>query len=173
MNSSSPTLNQYEISDPILLCEHPLVSVLMITYNHEPFLAEAIEGVINQVCDFEFELIIGEDCSPDGTLTVAKEYQKKYPKRIRVITSDENVGFAQNIRRIIEAARGIFSDFCEGDDYWIDNQKLSEEVKLFNSNPDIGIVHGDHTFLYHFWGKKFIVKPEGRYANISDKSILS
>lgn len=172
MNSSHPVLNQYEISTPESLCKQPLVSVLMITYNHESFVSEAVNGVIEQACDFDFELIIGEDCSSDETLSVIKKLQKKYPGIIRIITANKNVGFAENLRRIIDVARGQFTDFCEGDDYWIDNQKLADEVKLFNSNSNIAIVHGDHVFRYDFWGKQFIVEPQGRYANILDKSLL-
>jgi glycosyltransferase involved in cell wall biosynthesis len=70
----------------------PLVSVKMITYNHAPYIAKAIEGVLNQKVNFPIELVIGEDCSTDGTREIVSDYQKKYPDIIRVITSDKNVG---------------------------------------------------------------------------------
>lgn len=70
----------------------PLVSVKMITYNHAPYIAQAIEGVLMQKTNFLFELVIGEDCSTDGTREIVFEYQKKYPDIIRVITSEHNVG---------------------------------------------------------------------------------
>ncbi len=74
----------------------PLVSVKMVTYNHAPFIAQAIEGVLQQKTKFPFELVIGEDCSTDGTRELVFEYQKKHPDIIRVVTSDENVGMKKN-----------------------------------------------------------------------------
>ena len=84
----------------------PLVSVKMITYNHAPFIAQAIEGVLQQKTNFPFELIIGEDCSTDGTREIVFEYQKKYPDIIRVITSDKNVGAKKNGIRTMKAVSG-------------------------------------------------------------------
>src|SRR3546814_7902501 len=75
----------------------PLVSVLMITYNHAEYLAEAIEGVLNQECDFPFELIIGEDASKDATLEVALDYQKRFPDIIR--RSEEHTSELQSLMR--------------------------------------------------------------------------
>src|SRR3546814_13555493 len=84
----------------------PLGSVLMITYNHAEYLAEAIEGVLNQECDFPFELIIGEDASKDATLEVALDYQKRFPDIIRVVYATQNVGGNSNSRRIFKLDRG-------------------------------------------------------------------
>ena len=81
-----------EISDPSVMAVKPLVSVLMITYNHGPYIADAIEGVVSQKTDFPMELIIGEDCSTDNTRKIALDYQRRYPETIRVIYSDRNVG---------------------------------------------------------------------------------
>ena len=70
----------------------PVVSVLMITYNHGPYIADAIEGVIFQKTDFPIELIIGEDCSTDNTRNIVLEYQRRYPHRSGSYYSDRNVG---------------------------------------------------------------------------------
>ena len=70
----------------------PLVSASMITYNHAPFIAQAIEGVLQQKTSFPFELVIGEDCSSDGTGKIVSAYQEKYPNIVRVVSSDKNVG---------------------------------------------------------------------------------
>lgn len=132
-----------EASDPRQLVANPLVSILMITYNHAEYLADAIEGVVSQQCDFPFELIVGEDASTDATLAVALECQHRYPKIIRVIHSLENVGMNANSRRIFERARGEFVAYCEGDDYWCRKDKLAKQVELMQSDPRIGIVHTD------------------------------
>lgn len=125
--------------------DNPLVSVLMITYNHEAYIAEAIEGVIQQKCEFSFELIIGEDSSLDSTRKIALDYQNRYPHIIRVIYSEKNVGMNANACRIFEAARGKYVAYCEGDDFWCDSNKLAKQVELIENNEKIGIVHSDWT----------------------------
>ena len=80
-----------ETSDAEMLCRHPVVSVHMITYNHEPYIRQAIEGVMMHKTDFEFELVIGEDASTDKTREICFEYQKRYPEKIRVLWWHEDV----------------------------------------------------------------------------------
>lgn len=128
-----------ETSDPEKLCKHPVVSVSMITYNHEPYIRQAIEGVMMQKTDFEFELIIGEDCSQDKTREICFEYQKKYPDKIRVLWWHENVSkLGGNGRRTRAHCRGEFIALCEGDDYWIDPQKLQKQVDAMRQYPSVG-----------------------------------
>ncbi len=126
------------------LTTQPLVSVKMITYNHAPFIARAIEGVMQQKTDFSFELLIGEDCSTDGTREVVFEYQKKYPDVIRVITSDKNVGMKQNGLRVLKACRGKYIAYCEGDDYWHHPLKLQKQVDYLEGHQDCGLVYSNY-----------------------------
>ena len=126
----------------------PLVSVKMITYNHAPYIAQAIEGVLQQKTNFPFELVIGEDCSTDGTREIVFEYQEKYPDIIRVITSDKNVGMKKNGYRTTKACRGKYVAFCEGDDYWHHPDKLQKQVDYLESHPECGMVFTD--FNVHF-----------------------
>lgn len=123
--------------------KEPLVSVCMITYNHEPYIAQAIEGVVQQTNNFPFELVIGEDCSTDGTRKIVFEYQKKYPDIIRVITSNNNVGMHKNGLRTEDACQGKYIAYCEGDDYWQDPQKLHIQLNHLEVHPDCGLVHSD------------------------------
>lgn len=132
-----------EISDPAVLAIQPLVSVLMLAYRHERFLAEAIEGVIAQVCDFPIELIIAEDCSPDGTLAIARAYQELHPHLIRIITGDKNVGMHANWARSVPSARGKYIAFCEGDDYWHHPHKLQMQIDLMSAHPEMTFCHTD------------------------------
>jgi glycosyltransferase involved in cell wall biosynthesis len=122
----------------------PLVSVKMITYNHAPFIAQAIEGVLQQRTNFPFELIIGEDCSTDGTREIVFEYQRKHPDIIRVITSDHNVGVKINSMRTTKAGRGKYVAFCEGDDYWQSPDKLQKQVDYLESHPECGLVYSSY-----------------------------
>ena len=125
-----------EISDPAVLSQTPVVSVGMITYNHEPYIAQAIEGVLTQETDFPIELVIGEDCSTDRTAEIVGEYQKKHPEIIRIITSDKNVGIKKNGWRTKEACRGKYIAYCEGDDFWHDPRKLQMQVDVMESDPE-------------------------------------
>jgi len=131
------------ISNSFMLPQKPLVSVIMITFNHELYIAQAIEGVLLQKTVFPIELIIGEDCSTDRTREIVLEYQKKYPGIIEVIISEENVGMHKNNMRTVQACRGKYIAFCEGDDYWHHPKKLQLQVDYLENHPMCGLVHGD------------------------------
>lgn len=122
----------------------PLVSVLMITYNHEAHIARAIEGVLSQKTAFPFELIIGEDCSKDRTGEIVREYAARHPGIIRLVTSPENVGMKRNASRVLEAARGKYVAWCEGDDWWIDEHKLADQAAILEADDGVGMVYTDH-----------------------------
>lgn len=113
-----------------------LVSVCCITYNHDKYIAQAIEGFLMQKTTFKYEIIIGEDCSTDKTRLILNEYQSKNPNKIRVITRDGNVGALRNFSNVLENAKGKYIAFCDGDDYWIDPLKLQKQVDFLENNPD-------------------------------------
>ena len=136
-----------EISDPAVMAKEPLVSAKMITYNHEPYIAQAIEGVLIQETDFPIELVIGEDCSTDRTREIVMEYQKKYPDLIRVLISEENVGATKNVLRTERACRGKYVAFCDGDDYWHHPKKLQMQVDYLEAHPECGLVHSDYAVV--------------------------
>ncbi|MCO6441974.1 MAG: glycosyltransferase [Nitrococcus mobilis] len=140
MNNSTETI---EISDPNALPDKPLVSVYTLAYNHEKFIADAIEGVIAQQCDFPIELIIGEDCSLDRTRNIVLDYQRRYPHLIRILTAEQNVGAKTNAARCQIAARGEFVAICEGDDYWHHPRKLQMQVELMSAHPQMTFCHTD------------------------------
>ena len=146
------------------------VSVHMSTYNQKEYIASAIEHVLRQKTRFPFELIIGEDYSTDGTREIVFQYHGKNPQIIRVVTADANVGAAANKNRILEACRGKYIAFCDGDDYWHDPEKLQKQVDFLESHPDCGLVHTDFDKLKVHKGKLIpswqqshkIKIPEGR-----------
>jgi len=112
------------------------VSVTMITYNHERFIAEAIEGVLMQQTDFAVELVIGEDCSTDGTRAIVRRYGERYPERIRLLLPERNLGARTNALATLNACRGRYIAVCEGDDYWTDPTKLQKQVDLLEAHPE-------------------------------------
>jgi glycosyltransferase involved in cell wall biosynthesis len=132
-----------EISDRERLVGAPVVSVIMLAYNHGPWIAEAIESVVSQACPFEYELLIGEDGSADDTRAVAIDYQRRFPHRIRVVHPLNNMGAYANHRRLSRLARGEFVAYCEGDDYWCRRDKLAAQVSLLRNNPSAAMVHTD------------------------------
>ncbi len=125
-----------EISDLSLIPAAPLVSILVVTYNHEAYIAQAIQSILSQQSVFPLELIIGEDKSQDGTLAICRDYQKRYPHLIRIVTWQENVGLNANYLRVWGRARGKYLALLEGDDYWTDPAKLTKQVALMDQFPD-------------------------------------
>ncbi len=113
-----------------------VVSINCITYNQEQYIGDAIEGFLMQETDFEYEILIGEDCSTDRTREIVDQYVKKYPHQIRLITSDVNVGARMNSQRLIDESKGKYIAECEGDDYWIDPYKLQKQVDYMEANSD-------------------------------------
>lgn len=108
----------------------PLVSVCMTTYNHEPYIAQAIESVLCQQTTFGVEIVIGEDCSTDNTAQICHSYQQRYPEVVRLVTSPTNVGMHANYRRTIEACRGKYVAMLDGDDLFTDPNKLQKQVEM-------------------------------------------
>ncbi len=121
----------------------PLVSVCMITYNHEAFIAQAIEGVLAQQTNFRVELVIGEDCSKDGTRKICEQYAEKHPDIIRLLPSETNFGALKNFFRTLFDCRGKYIAICDGDDYWTDPLKLQDQADFLEQNPDYGMVYTD------------------------------
>jgi glycosyltransferase involved in cell wall biosynthesis len=119
----------------------PLVSVIMITYKHEAFIAEAIEGVLMQECDFEVELIIADDSSPDKTSLIVSKYIETHPKGhwIKYTRHKHNKGMMPNFIWALEQAKGKYIALCEGDDYWVDRCKLQKQINLLEVNSKSSI----------------------------------
>jgi glycosyltransferase involved in cell wall biosynthesis len=122
----------------------PLVSVAIITYNHAAWIARAMNGVLKQKTRFPFELVIGEDCSTDGTREIVREYATRYPEIIRVVASESNVGAFHNAVRTRKACRGTYLAFCEGDDYWHREDKLEKQVDYLERHPECGLVYSSY-----------------------------
>ncbi len=127
----------------------PLVSVITITYNHGSFITRTIEGVLMQKTDFPFEFIIAEDCSTDNTREIIQSYADKYPKIIRIITSDSNVGAVENETRALLQSKGKFVAFCEGDDYWTDPLKLQKQVDFLENHQEYSVCF--HRCQHYYW----------------------
>ena len=119
------------------------LSVCCITYNQEKFIAEAIESFLMQKTNFDFEIVIGEDCSGDNTLSIINYFTDKYPNKIRLLENKANIGMIPNFIRTIKACTGKYIAICEGDDYWTDADKLQKQVDFMDS-------HEEYVLSYHY-----------------------
>lgn len=121
--------------------EERMVSVIMITYLHEPFIGDAILGVLNQECNFPVELIIADDASPDKTESVVQSFSN-HPNYswIRYIKHEKNIGPNQNYLFAVRQATGKYIAVCEGDDYWTDSEKLQIQVDRIHNDETIALV---------------------------------
>lgn len=117
----------------------PKVSVSTITYGHEAYIADAIEGVLMQEVDFPVEMVIGEDCSPDRTREIILDYQERYPGFIRLSDYPSNIGAGENFRGTISRCRGEYVALLDGDDYWTSPNKLSRQVALMEAHPGFSL----------------------------------
>lgn len=123
--------------------EKPLVSICCITYNHEHYIKDALDGFLMQKTNFPFEIIISNDCSKDNTRAIIEEYKKKYPDTIRDISPEQNLGAMRNFWYVQQNAQGKYVAICEGDDFWIDPYKLQKQVDFLETNHDFSMCfHG-------------------------------
>lgn len=128
-------------------------SVLCTAYNHEKYVAAALESFVSQKTDFPFEILVTDDASKDETPAIIAGYASRYPELIRYFHQEENL-FSQGINifpyLLFKEARGEYYAWCEGDDYWIDETKLQQQIDFLDSHPDYsGCVHNSY---YEFCG---------------------
>ena len=119
----------------------PVVSVCCTTYNHEAYIADAIDGFLIQQTDFPFEILIRDDCSTDQTTSIVKKYAEKYPNLIKPFIENKNQ-FSKGVKpmpTIMKKATGEYFALCEGDDYWTDPKKLQIQFDLMRKNPEVNL----------------------------------
>jgi len=127
------------------------VSVIVPTYKHEKYIAKALESIVSQKINFPMEVLVGEDCSPDHTVEIVREYGDKYPDLIFPLIREKNLGMSGNMMDLIMRSRGEYVAFLEGDDYWIDENKLQKQVEFLDAHKDYVAV----------FGKCIVVNEEG------------
>uniref|UniRef100_A0A831U039 Glycosyltransferase n=1 Tax=Geobacter metallireducens TaxID=28232 RepID=A0A831U039_GEOME len=113
------------------------VSVLIITYNHEEYVAQAIESVLAQRADFDWEVVVGEDCSTDRTRDILLKYRDQFPERIRLLMPGKNQGMMANFMATYAACRCEYVALLEGDDFWTSPLKLQKQVDFLEANANV------------------------------------
>lgn len=141
------------------------VSVAVITYNMEKYLRTLLDSILQQNVNFEYEIIIDDDCSPDDSRKIIKEYQEKYPHIIKPSLRNSNVGGSRNMYGVLKQCNGKYIAILEGDDFWEDKNKLQYQIDFLEANPEyIGMTcnswceHGEQATFTHLMRNR--VQPQ-------------
>ena len=149
--------------------ENILVSIHCTTYNHEKYIADAIDSFLDQQTNFKYEILIHDDASTDKTADIIRAYEKKYPNLIKPIYQTENQYSKAGIsvdKINIDRALGKYIAICEGDDYWIDKYKLQKQIDYMESHPECSLcVHAGYVVSAANKKKQSVNRP-----NKGDKS---
>ena len=125
------------------------VSVFILTYNQEQYIAQTLESILSQKTNFNFQLVIGEDCSTDATRTICEKYAEKFPDKIKLLPKlKNNIGLIANYIRKFKECDGKYVAICDGDDYWIDDLKLQKQVDFLEQNKGYDMVYTAYQRLY-------------------------
>lgn len=123
------------------------LSVCTITYNHERFLAQALDSALAQDTDFEFEIVVGEDCSKDRTREILASYAERFPGKIRPLLHESNLGINRNLAETLRACSGEYVALLEGDDFWTNPRKLQRQVEFLDAHRDFALCFHDVEIL--------------------------
>ena len=152
-----------------------LVSIICTTYNHEPYIANAIESFLMQKANFKYEILIHDDASTDKTAEIIREYEKKYPDIIKPIYQKENQ-YSKGVKVETlnrERAVGKYYAICEGDDYWTDPYKLQKQIDFLENNPDYSLcVHGASMINASTNEKIYDVMPSKSSRDFSTEEVI-
>ena len=138
------------------MMETPLASIVVITYNQEHSLPATLDSLLAQKTSFPFEIVVGDDCSKDGTRSVMADYASRYPDIIRPIYNERNLGILGNYVSTLSHCKGKYRSACAGDDFWNDPEKLQLQVDVMERNPEIGLVYTDVNMDSVVTGEKFM-----------------
>lgn len=115
------------------------VTICCITYKHEEFIRDALDSFLMQKTNFKYKIFVGEDCGPDSTADIVREYAEKYPDIIVPFLREKNMGAQANLIDLCNHATSPYIAFCEGDDYWVDEYKLQKQYDYMQANPELRV----------------------------------
>ena len=144
------------------------VSVCVVTYNQENYIAECLESLVNQVTNFKYEIIVGEDCSTDSTRAIVQSYVERYPDLIVPLFYKNNIGAVENIKKVYKKAKGKYIAHMDGDDIALPG-KLQKQFDILEKNPDCSIcVHNMNAVdaNSNFMKREFTIFDEKKYSLI-------
>ncbi len=127
---------------------NPKVSVIVCTYNQENTIGRTLESILSQEVDFDYEIVLADDCSSDSTPEICKDYAARYPDIIRLSLNNPNKGIVDNYFDCIELCRGEYIADLAGDDFWVDNKKLAKQAAILDSDSYIVLCHAGWKAVY-------------------------
>jgi len=136
----------------------PKVSILLVTYNHERFVAAALDSILMQECEFRYEIVAADDYSTDNTLETIQEYALRHSGIIRILPTQHNHGITKNYQRGFKECRGEYIAVLEGDDYWTSPHKLSRQVKFLHEHRECSLCF-NRFFYYYENSDRFTFHP--------------
>ena len=143
------------------------LSVMMITYNQERFIAQALASILAQRVNFDYEVIVAEDNSTDGTRDIVLDFHHRYPGRIVPLLRDRNLGAMRNFKEALAVCKGKYVAVLEGDDYWSHEDKLQTQINFLDEHPDYAICCHRAQFMDETGGAQsriFPTCPAGTYT---------
>lgn len=141
------------------------VSVAMMTYYHEEFVARAIDSVLAQKTSYTYEIVISDDCSQDRTREILSSYKERYPDIIKLNFNEKNLGISNNNFQTRILCTGRYIATLSGDDYWIDNNKIQSQVDFLDSHPDYYAATTCIEGRFDDDDNAFAVYPKKKYRN--------
>lgn len=118
------------------------VDVVMLVYNHEKYIIQALESILKQQTKYRFRILIGEDYSTDNTRSIVMDYYKRYPDKISLLLWKQNGGMHRNANTLMKMCKANYIAYCEGDDYWTDMSKIEKQITFLEESKDyIGTAH--------------------------------
>lgn len=121
-----------------------MISVVVCTYNQETTIGRALDSILRQRCPWPVEIVVGDDHSTDSTLSVCRDYERRYKGRVRVIAHERNLGVLGNYISCLTSCHGKYIADLAGDDEWADDEKLAMQLAYMESHPNTAIVHTDY-----------------------------
>jgi glycosyltransferase involved in cell wall biosynthesis len=147
-----------------------MISICMITYNHEAFISEAIQSLLDQKTNHEFNIVIGDDYSTDDTYLICQKFKSEYPEKIILLDSTKNLGMMPNFVRTLKSCNHNYIAICEGDDYWTDSNKLDQQLQILEKQPEISLSCHNTTIIE---GKNEIDFCSNRIKDAQKDQIIS
>lgn len=144
----------------------PKLSVNIITFNHAEFIAKALDSVLMQRVSFDYEIIVGDDCSTDGTRDIIQAYHQRFPHKIKPVLHPTNIGMMRNFTQTLELCTGGYAAILEGDDYWTDSNKLQLQAEYLDNHPDCALCHHRVEHIASPSGRKIREFPPRRYRTV-------
>ena len=155
--------------------ENPKISVICLAFNHEAYIGQCIESILNQNTEYKFEIIIHDDCSTDKTAEIIKKYESKYPDIIRGIYESENQyskGVDIETTILEKEIRGEYVSFCECDDYWLDMNRLQKQAEFLDTHASYSACHGNYIKKDMTTGKETL-RRESKNEDVSIEWLIN